>query len=758
MLNLQVLPRPFLRRIATAIGFAVITTSYSCSSPQQKYDRFLTTGKKHIVAREYARAILDFKNAVRIMPKKADPYYELGLAYLALKPWSLDAVAAFRKATELDPNHAGAQIKLAEMFVRSRDERLAEDAESRVQKVLAASPNDIDALFTLAATQVQLDRPDEAERYLKEILAKSPVDLKSSVGLAELKFSQKDIKGAEAALEDAVRKAPESPEAAVALGTLYASTGKLTTAKHLFEKAIQLDPKNPAALVRLGALQLKTGKNEEAEQTYRRLAALAQTEFKPAYGIFLMQQGRYGAAVAEFERLAKTNPADRVARTRLVAAYRKASCGQDAEAILTEALTKNPKDQDALLQRAELYGQSGKVRQAQSDLEALIRIDASLAQPHYLLAMIYKSQGSLLKEKQELGQALRLDPGSLPARIEFANLLIGSNATKAALEVLNDAPRTQKGARAWTITHNWALISDGDLAVARREVNNGLALSRTPDLVTQNGVLKLAAKDYAGARASFEEVLEANSGDVRVLSLLAQSYTIQKQQAVGVEKMRRYIERQSKSPGVQMFWANWLLENGNAGEARQALAVAQAADPRNVASELLLARVDLKERKVDDARRRLVVVLAREPSNAPAHMLLGALDNSENNHTGAIEHFRKAVESDGSNVAAMNNLASMLSRDSKHLDEALKYAQWAKELAADDSHVQDTLGWIYYGKGWYAMAEKELEGALAKEPRASIEFHLGMTYLKLGNSAKGQQLVSTALQTDPKLEQTEILR
>jgi tetratricopeptide (TPR) repeat protein len=276
---------------------------------------------------------------------------------------------------------------------------------------------------------------------------------------------------------------------------------------------------------------------------------------------------------------------------------------------------------------------------------------------------------------------------------------------------------------------------------------------RTADGVTQDGVLKLASGDVAGARSDFEEVLKNNPGDVRALGLLAQSYSLHNQQAAGTERLRPYAAGQLKSAPVQMLWANWLSGTGNTEGARQALALAKAADPKNLTADLQLARLDIKEGKAAEAEKTLAALLAAEPNNVQAHILLGTIEvNSKDEE--AIRHFRKVLEVDSGNLSALNNLAFLLARDGAHLDEALKYARMAKELAPQDSYVQDTMGWVYFRKGLYEMAAKELEGALEKSPRSSVKFHLGMTYLKMGNQ-KGRPLVAEALKAEPALAQTE---
>src|SRR6202035_5146143 len=92
---------------------AILLGLVGCArSPHAKEAKFLARGKALMEKKDYIRAILEIKNAVRAMPNDAEPYYRLGLAYLASGSVP-GAYAAFRKATELNPNHSAAQMQLA---------------------------------------------------------------------------------------------------------------------------------------------------------------------------------------------------------------------------------------------------------------------------------------------------------------------------------------------------------------------------------------------------------------------------------------------------------------------------------------------------------------------------------------------------------------------------------------------------------------------------------------------------------------------
>ena len=139
-------------------------------------------------------------------------------------------------------------------------------------------------------------------------------------------------------------------------------------------------------------------------------------------------------------------------------------------------------------------------------------------------------------------------------------------------------------------------------------------------------------------------------------------------------------------------------------------------------------------------------------------MLEGQIEEAAGNFGDAVACYRKALALDDDNIFVLNNLAYLLSREPSHLEEALALARKAKDQVPDSPEVLDTLGWLYYRKGLYDLAAKELEQALAKADWPAIQFHLGLTYNRLGNAAKGRPLLAAAIAKDPRLADSEMQR
>jgi tetratricopeptide (TPR) repeat protein len=540
------------------------------------------------------------------------------------------------------------------------------------------------------------------------------------------------------------------------MGTFYAGVGKLAEGEAMFRKAVHLDPNNSGALTALAEVQLLLGKTPDAEKTYKAVAAIPGTANTLAYAVFLMRQNRRPEAVAELERLNKANPNDRVGRTALVAGYLTTGRVDAAESILNAVLKANSKDQEALIQRSQIYLRKGEYELAKNDIEVILRFDESSAQGHYLMAKVYRAQNAPQKQRDELFQALRIAPESLPARFDLADAHMTANNPNAALEVLDGAQQTQKNSMRYLLVYNWALIAAGKGDEARRGVAQALALDKAPEALLQDGLLKLAQRDFAGSRAALEQALKASPEDLRPLTLLVQSYVAQKQVSAATERIRLAVSQRPKSLALQMYYARWLLQNGQRQEAAHAAAAAAAADSNSSAPSMLLALMNLADGKLDDARVAITRILVREPRNVDAHMSLGMVEDAAGRYDAAMEEYKRVLGLDSTHVGALNNLAYDLARDASRCDEALGYAQKAKELVPGGWEIQDTLGWIYYRKGLYNFAVREFEGAIAKGAGALARLHLGLTYNRLGNPIKGGRLVASAIAENPQLAEESL--
>jgi tetratricopeptide (TPR) repeat protein len=705
--------------------------------------------------KDYSRATLEFRNASQAMPKDAEPFYQAGMANLAMKDFPA-AVGAFRKALQLNPKHAGAQLSLSGLMLTSQSKDDLEDAERRLQELAAGPQISADALDTLAVAEWKLGKPEDATKLLGQAMEKFPADLRSAVVLAGVKLSQNNPAGAEAALKRAATNAPKSAEAALALGRLYLQLSKAEQAEPELQRALTLNPEYAPALLSLAQLQMNRNRPDQAEQTSKQLATLPGNKYKdyrPVYGLFLFQRDKKDAALAEFQRLAKEDPGDRAARTRVVTAFVLMNRVPEAEKVLAEALKDNPKDTEALLQRSELRLRAGEVSGAERDLNQVISVMPDSAFAHFGLARVRGARGLALDERQELNEALSREPKLLAARLALCRSFLGTDDFRSALELLEQTPPEQKNSMVVLIARNWALLGLGKKNEARAGIEQGLRATRVPDLLMQDGFLKLSERDFTGARIDAEELLKQDPQNARAVGLLADSYIGQKQLPKAVARIREMVSALPKSAQLQLVLGRVLMASGDRFEAKRAFEAGEAIDPKSASAKLLLAQIEFSENRLDTARQRVNAIIALEPRNASVLTMSGDIELKAGDRNAAIAKYRVAVAIDGSNVGALNNLAYLVAMDNP--DDALRFAQQAMAIAPDNAAVQDTLGWVYYRKAIYQVAIRYLKAAVTKEPTARRQFHLGMAYLRAGDQELGRQTIVAALKLDPNLAKTE---
>src|SRR5262245_22630613 len=123
----------FLLSLAFTASILILS---SCSrTPEELYSRAMEKGKQLLAEKEYARAALEFQTAVQAKPKNVEALYLLGETAMnqVLLP---TAISYYRKAADLDPKYGPAQLRLADLMLRTHNDQLTKEAESRIQKVL----------------------------------------------------------------------------------------------------------------------------------------------------------------------------------------------------------------------------------------------------------------------------------------------------------------------------------------------------------------------------------------------------------------------------------------------------------------------------------------------------------------------------------------------------------------------------------------------------------------------------------------------
>ena len=260
----------------------------------------------------------------------------LGFAYLEVGR-AADAVAAFDRASKLDPSSDSATAYLAQALVAAKeydralalvrtalaadpaDTRLArieagalrgmgrfDDGAAILKALAAASPRDPGAVRTLAEYYAEAHRYGEAAELLKDAVAGFPGDTALLFQYGAMLERQSRHNDAERVFRQILAADPAHGPTLNYLGYTLVERGgnRLPEAVELLKRAVALDPYNGAYLDSLGWAYFKLSQLDLAEPNLKAAAAQLPVDsvVQDHWGDFLAKRGRYADAVEAWRR------------------------------------------------------------------------------------------------------------------------------------------------------------------------------------------------------------------------------------------------------------------------------------------------------------------------------------------------------------------------------------------------------------------------------------------------------------------------
>lgn len=180
----------------------------------------------------------------------------------------------------------------------------------------------------------------------------------------------------------------------------------------VFSRGNRLFPKSTRMLIGLGAAWFTEGNIEQAVRQMCAASDLNAADTAPYLFLGKMLGIQDAPAPEAVERLhrwvtlqpqnAQANYSYAVALSKLLEGPADKSRLAEAQSFLQAALRINPNFADAHLQTGMLYSEQGKYEAALSEYRQAVQIDPRMEQAHYRLAQAYRLQGEAEKAKEEL--------------------------------------------------------------------------------------------------------------------------------------------------------------------------------------------------------------------------------------------------------------------------------------------------------------------------------------------------------------------
>lgn len=168
-----------------------------------------------------------------------------------------------------------------------------------------------------------------------------------------------------------------------------------------------------------------------------------------------------------------------------------------------------------------------------------------------------------------------------------------------------------------------------------------------------------------------------------------------------------------------------------------------------------LGEAYLKQRDYTSALKEFLKAEALYPDDPYLQNDLGLTYKAKKKFDLAAKHFKKALEIKPDYGPAKNNLGTVY-LDKKQWDTAISYfKEVAGNLLYATPHLPlSNLGWAYYNKKEYTLAEKFYLDALEIEPKFIKALRgLGLTYIAIGRDSEAVATFERAVKNNPQIAQ-----
>jgi tetratricopeptide (TPR) repeat protein len=255
-------------------------------------------------------------------------------------------------------------------------------------------------------------------------------------------------------------------------------------------------------------------------------------------------------------------------------------------------------------------------------------------------------------------------------------------------------------------------------------------------------------RNWPEAERFYEGALRVNPRYTAALAQLSALWISQKQEAKALARVQDYLTLYPDDASGHYLMGELELNRKRYHEAEAELNRAAQLEPDMPAIYIQLGRLFQERGDLNAAIARYQKALDLKPKSLALNIMVGDLFQAKGDLAKATHYYETALTLDPDSGVAANNLAWVYALQNTKLDDALILARKANQLLPDAASVKDTLAWVYYKKNSYSSAVPLLEECVRQSPgHAMFHYHLGMTYLAEGGTARGKEELQAALQS-----------
>ena len=583
------------------------------------------------------------------------------------------AIAAYKRAMELDPNTAEIPAQLAGLYLKQSKVQEAMAAAEASLKIAPANREANRVLGTVYAALVESGQ--------KPATRGRDADNKADANLA------KAIHHFEVALEGAVAEA--DPNVRATLARLYVGANAYEKAIPLLSDLVNQEPGWQDGPLMLVEAYAGAGRSRDAIAWLEERTG-GDPRLLPALADFYERERRWSDAAGAYAQSLQRSPRDANLKTRYASALMNAG-GRDnldkARTALGEVTAVRTTDARALYLLSQAQRRLGEFKEAEVSARKVIAQNTRSPWGYYALAEALEARRQYQAVVDELAPVIAENKGKSTDAFDVSILL----------------PH---------LGFAYQETGQHDKAIASFEDARKLA----PDDPAVAGYLieaNIAAKKYGAAVDAAKSALALHPGDLRLTRLEAQALRHNGQADQGIALLEEAVKRHTDDPIAYISLAQAYAEAERSAQAVKVLQDAQGKFPSHDGIAFELGTVFDKQKKFAEAESAFRQVLARDPENAIALNYLGYMLAERGERLDeSVTYLKKALQVEPENPSYLDSLGWAYFKADK-LDLAETNLKRAADQLKTNSVIQEHYGQVLFKLGRYDDAIAAWTRALA---------------------------------------------
>lgn len=765
----------------TVIVALILGAMTACGTAEESAANYLESGKTLLAEDKPQKARLEFKNAIQIDPRMAEPFYQLALIDEKDQKWK-SMFANLNTVEQLDPNHYDAIVKLGQVHLLAGNFDLAMEKANKVideqqqnilalvlrasvnmkqdnygsamtdiKQALAIDANNIEAVSVQALVLNKQGNTEQALSVLETALKTKPDALSLSMIKLSIFEQQKTYDKMEQAYRELQEQYPDAAWVSVALAKLFNLQDRYEDAKQILQQFVEAHPDDKQTKLLLVSL-IKT---QEPKQAIALLDTFIEQEpesFDLRFAKIQLQMsaGNAETALAGLNEIVNLDPegnSGRKAQVILASLDLQKGELESAQEKLTQVLAIAPEDEEALLLQARINLINKDVDSAVTNLRVALRSNPESDKAMVLLAQAYMSSGSSELADDNFRQALTVNPGNTIAALSVANSLMKTNDLDRTEEVLTKALKQTENKEALLQALAQVKLLKKDWQGTETIVDT-LRVDKQDTALTHFLSARIAQGQnrYDEAIEEYKSALTLQPNLPRAMQGLTFSYLqLEKKQGL-LDYLTTFLESNPSQLSVYVLISNVYAQDKLWDKSVVILEKGLSAEPKWQVGYSALASMYFAQNLPKQAINTYQRGLDKNPDSLLLSLQLASAYEQVVEFEQAKEVYEQVLQNNPDVEPAINNLASLLTDQFQSEANLKKAAELAERFkSSTEPYYLDTYAWVNVKLGNLDKAQSVLERVVSLSPdEAVFNYHLGALYNKQGNNVEAEQYLTTS--------------